>query len=74
VPDVGADTRSEGQYGNHESGHKACGLDVEKPTLAASERREEEQARWREQMKEMDETGLTTGGDHHDQLFVATIS
>jgi transposase len=54
VPPVGAKSRGEGQHVDDEPCHQACGLDAEKKTLGASERREEERAKWREQMKEVD--------------------
>ena len=51
---LGADPRSEGEYSDDEPCHQAGGLDAKKKTLAASERREDERARWREQMKDVD--------------------
>jgi DDE superfamily endonuclease len=38
--------------------HQGAGLDTKKKSLAASERTEEERARWREQVKEHDARGL----------------
>lgn len=55
---MGTDTWDQDQHGNDEPGHQAVRLDPKKKTLAASERREEERARFREQMKEMDATRL----------------
>jgi transposase len=51
---VGADAWSQGQLGDDEPSHQAPGLDAEKKSLAASERREEERAAWREQVKTLD--------------------
>src|SRR5579863_1939285 len=49
---------SEGQSSDHESGDQAAGLDAQKKTLAASERREEERASFRDQVKELDASQL----------------
>jgi transposase len=54
VSPVGAQSRGESQHVDDEPCHQACGLDAQKKTLGASERREEERAKWREQMKEID--------------------
>jgi len=43
-----------GKYGHHEPGDATAGLDTKKKSLAASERRQEERASWREQLKEQD--------------------
>lgn len=51
---VGTDPRDHRQHSNHESGDQAAGLDAKKKTLAATERREEERAQFRQQMKELD--------------------
>jgi transposase len=51
---VGKDARGESQHRNDEPGHQARGLDAKKKTLGASERREEERASFREQMKDVD--------------------
>ena len=51
---VGAKPWSQSQHLDDESGYQACGLDAKKKTLGASERREEERAGWREQMKQVD--------------------
>jgi len=54
LPVVGADSRGHGQHGEDEPRDQAAGLDAQKKTLAASERREEERARFRQQMKDVD--------------------
>ena len=54
MPAVGAEPRGESQYGDDEPGHQAHRLDAQKKTLGASERREEERAKFREQRKEVD--------------------
>jgi len=51
---VGADAWGAGQHSNDEPGDQARGLDAQKKTLAASERREEERTSWREQVKPLD--------------------
>ena len=45
---------STGQHRNDEPGNQARGLDAQKKTLAASERREEERMSWRVQVKPLD--------------------
>jgi hypothetical protein len=49
---------TDGQHGDDEPGYQARGLDAEKKTLGASERREEERVQWREQMKQVDANHL----------------
>jgi hypothetical protein len=51
---VGADSRGQDQHGDDEPRDQAAGLDAQKKTLAAAERREEERARFRQQMKDVD--------------------
>jgi transposase len=51
---VGADAWGAGQHSNDEPSDQARGLDAQKKTLAASERREEERTNWREQVKPLD--------------------
>jgi transposase len=51
---VGSRARGPGQYGHHEPGDSTAGLDTKKKSLAASERREEERAGFREQLKEQE--------------------
>jgi transposase len=51
---VGADPGSAGQHRDDEPRYQAPGLDAEKKSLAASERREEERAAWREQVRTLD--------------------
>ena len=51
---MGAEPWGEGQHGDHEPGDQAIGLDAEKKTLGATERREEERVKFREQLKQMD--------------------
>jgi transposase len=55
---VGTEPRREGEYGDDEPRHQACGLDTEKKTLGASERREQERIGFREQMKQVDASRL----------------
>ena len=51
---MGADAWGAGQHRDHEPGNQARGLDAQKKTLAASERREEDRASFREQVKPLD--------------------
>lgn len=55
---MGANIWGEGQRSDHESSDQAAGLDAQKKTLAASERREEERVRFRNQVKEVDASQL----------------
>src|SRR5215472_6275812 len=55
---VGAEPWGQSQHVDHVSSNQARGLDAKKKTLGASERREEERAKWRGQMKEVDPTRL----------------
>ncbi len=55
---MGADAWGAGQHSDHEPSHQAHGLDAEKKSLAASERREEERASFREQVKPLDANRL----------------
>ena len=55
---MGADTGRTGPPGDDEPGDQARGLDPEKKSLAASERREEERASFRQEMKERDANDL----------------
>ena len=51
---VGTEPWRQSQHVDHESSDQAGGLDAQKKTLGASERREEERGKFREQMKQMD--------------------
>jgi transposase len=51
---MGADVWGAGQHRDHEPGDQARGLDAQKKTLAASERRQEDRASFREQVKPLD--------------------
>ena len=51
---VGAEPWRARQHGDDEPGYSARGLDAHKKTLGASERREEERAKFREQLKQVD--------------------
>ena len=55
---MGADAGGAGQHRDHEPSHQAPGLDAEKKALAASERREDERASFREQVKPLDANRL----------------
>ena len=50
-----------GESCQHQSCQSGAGLDTKKKSLAASERREEERARWREQVKEVDDCVAWSG-------------
>jgi hypothetical protein len=54
VSAVGAESWSAGQHGDDEPGYQARGLDAQKKTLGETSRREEERAKFREQMKQVD--------------------
>ncbi len=51
---MGAGAWGAGQHSNDEPGDQAHGLDAQKKTLAASERREEDRASFRKQVKPLD--------------------
>jgi transposase len=55
---MGADAWGAGQHRDYEPSHQAHRLDAKKKALAASERREEERASFREQVKPLDANRL----------------
>jgi transposase len=55
---VGADAWGTGQHRDHESSYQAHRLDTQKKSLGATERREEERASYREQVKPLEANRL----------------